>query len=55
MHSTQGFVEQANKVTLQPGECLSSRDVTSVPANPALGIIKDLVGICQLTDYGVVP
>ena len=47
IHSTQDFVEQANKVTLMPGECLSSYDVTalftSVPVNPALGIIKDLL------------
>ena len=47
IYSTQDFVEQANKVTLIPGECLSSYDVTalftSVPVNPALGIIKDLL------------
>ena len=47
VHSTQDFVEQANKVTLMPGECLISYDVTalftSVPVDPALGIIKDLL------------
>ena len=47
MHSTQYFVEQANKVTLMPGECLSSYEVTalftSVPVDPSLGIIKDLL------------
>ena len=47
IHSTQDFVEQANKVTLLPGECLSSYDVTalftSVSVEPALGIIKDLL------------
>ena len=47
MHSTQDFVEKANKITLMPGECLSSYDVTalfiSVPVHPALGIIKDLL------------
>ena len=47
IHSTQDCVEQANKVTLLPGECLSSYDVTalftSVPIEPALGIIKDLL------------
>ena len=47
IHSTEDFVEQANKVTLLPGECLSSYDVTalftSVPVEPALGIIKDLL------------
>ena len=45
--STQDFVEQASKVTLQPGECLSSYDITalftSVPVEPALGIIKGLL------------
>ena len=45
IHSAQVFLEQANKVTLLPGECLSSYDVTvlftSVPLEPALGIIKD--------------
>ena len=47
IHSTQDFVEEANKVTLMPRECLSSYDVialfTSVPENPALSIIKDLL------------
>ena len=47
IHSAQHFVEQANKVTLLPGECLSSYDVTdlftSVPIDPALGIINDLL------------
>ena len=47
IHSTQDFVKQANKVTLQPGECLSSYDVsalfTSVPVDPAFGIMKGLL------------
>ena len=48
IHSTQDFVEQANKVTLLPGECLSSYDdvtalFTLVPVETALGIIKDLL------------
>ena len=47
IHSTWDFVEQANKVTSLPGECLSSYDVTalftSVPVEPALGIIKDVL------------
>ena len=30
VHSTQDFVEQANKVTLMPGQCLSSYDVTAL-------------------------
>ena len=47
IQSTHIFVEQANKVTLMPGECLSSYDVTalftSIPVDPTLGIIKDLL------------
>ena len=45
--STQDFVEQAKQIILEPGECLSSYDVsalfTSVPIDPALTIIKDLL------------
>ena len=44
--STQDFVEPAKQIKLEPGECLSSYDVsalfTSVPIEPALNIIKDL-------------
>ena len=40
---TQDFVEQAKHIKLEPGECLSSYDVsalfTSVPIDPALNII----------------
>ena len=47
IHGTHDFVKQDNKVTLQPGECLSSYNVsalfTSVPVDPALGIIKGLL------------
>ena len=47
IHSTQDFVKQAKKITFQPGECLSSYDVsalfTSVPVDPAMGIIKGLL------------
>ena len=47
INSTQDFVEQAKHITLAPGECLSSYDVstliTSVPLDPALQIIKDLL------------
>ena len=47
INSTQDFVEQAKHITLAPGECLSSYDVsalfTSVPVDPALNIIKDLL------------
>ena len=39
INSTQDFVEQVKHITLAPGECLSSYDVsallTSVPADPA--------------------
>ena len=45
--STQDFAEQAKQIKLEPGECLSSYDVsalfTSVPKDPALSIIKDLL------------
>ena len=45
--STQDFVEQAKQIILELGECLSSYDVsalfTSVPIDPALTIIKDLL------------
>ena len=47
VNSTQDFVEQAKHITLAPGECLSSYDVsalfTSVPVDPALNSIKDLL------------
>ena len=45
--STQDFVEQARQIKMEPGECLSSYDVSalfiSVPIDPALNIIKDLL------------
>ena len=45
--STQDFMEQGKQIKLEPGECLSSYDVsalfTSVPIDPALTIIKDLL------------
>ena len=45
--STQDFVEQVKQIKLEPGECLSSYDVsalfTSVPIDPTLNIIKDLL------------
>ena len=47
INSTQDFVEQVKNVTVLPGECLSSYDVTvlltSIPVDPALGIIKVLL------------
>ena len=47
INSTQDFVEQAKRFKLEPGECLSSYDVsalfTTVPIDPALNIIKDLL------------
>ena len=47
INSTQDFVEQVKHITLAPGECLRSYDVsglfTSVPVDPALNIIKDLL------------
>ena len=47
IQSTGDFVSKAKKFTLQTGECLSSHDVTSlftsVPIDPALDVIKDLL------------
>ena len=47
INSIQDFEEQVRHITLVPGECLSSYDVsalfTSVPIDPALKIIKDLL------------
>ena len=47
INSTQDFVEQVKNITLVPGKCLSSYDVsalfTSVPVDPALRVIKDLL------------
>ena len=47
INSTKDFREQVRHITLVPGECLSSYDVsalfTSVPIDPALKIIKDLL------------
>ena len=47
IHSTQDFMEKVSKVTLQPGEYLSSYDVTalftSVPLDPALKIMQGLL------------
>ena len=47
INSAQDFVEQVKHIILAPGECLSSYDVsalfTSVPVDPALNIIKDLL------------
>ena len=47
IQSTGDFVSKAKGLTLQTGECLSSYDViwlfTSVPIDPALNIIRDLL------------
>ena len=47
INSTQDFVEQVNHINLAPGKCLSSYNVsalfTSVPVDPALKVIKDLL------------
>ena len=47
VQSTSDFVSKVREVTLLPGECLRSYDVTalftSVPIDPALKIIKDLL------------
>ena len=48
IQSTSDFVSKAKRFTLQLEECLSSYDVTSlftsVPIDPALNVIKDLLG-----------
>ena len=47
INSTQDFVEQVKHIKFTPGECHSSYDVsalfTSVPVDPALNIINDLL------------
>ena len=47
INSTKDFVEQVKHITLAPWECISSYDMsalfTSVPIDPALNIIKDLL------------
>ena len=47
IQSTKGFVNRVSKVTLLPGECLCSYDVTalftSVSIDPALNIIRELL------------
>ena len=47
IQSTSDFVNRAKVLTFQLGECLTSFDVsslfTSVPIDPALNIIKDLL------------
>ena len=47
INSTHDFVEQVKHINLAPVECLSSYDVsalfTSVPVDPALKVIKDLL------------
>ena len=61
INSTQDFVELVKHITLAPGECLSSYDVsalfTSVPIDPALKIIKDLLAkdptLKDRTDIGI--
>ena len=45
--STHDFVEQVKHINLAPGKCLSSYDMsalfTSVPVDPSLKVIKDLL------------
>ena len=47
IQSTGDFISKAKGLALQPGECLASYEVTSlftsVPINPALNIIRDLL------------
>ena len=57
IQSTSDFVNRAKGLTLQPGECIISHDVTSpftsVPIDPALNIIKDLEKDEKLNDRTV--
>ena len=52
INSTQDFVEQVKHITLVPGECLSSYDMsalfTLVPIDPALNNIRDLLDKNQI-------
>ena len=47
IQSARDFLSKVREVTLLPGECSSSYDVTalftSVPIDPALNVIKDLL------------
>ena len=47
VQSTSDFVNKVREIAILPGECLTSYDVTtlftSVPIDPALNIIKDLL------------
>ena len=58
IQSTGNFVSRANGLTLQLGECLTSYDVTSlftsVPTDPALNIIKDLLEKDEKLNDGIV-
>ena len=61
VHTTKDFVERVSKVTFQPGKYLCSYNVTvlftSVPVDPALNIIQDLLeqdtSLCDRTVLSV--
>ena len=61
VQSTKDFADKISKATLQKGECLYFYDVTalftSVPVDPALNIIKDLLeqdtSLCNRTVLSV--
>ena len=61
VHSPKDFVDRVSKITLQPGECLCSYDITalftSVPVDPALNIIQGLLeqntSLCDRTVLSV--
>ena len=60
IQSTSDFVNKAKGVTFQLGECLASYDVTSlftsIPVDPAVNIIKDLLEKDEkLNDRTVLP
>ena len=61
IQSPSDFVSKVREITLLPGECLTSYNVTalftSVPIDPAINIIKDLLGkddnLCNRTVLSV--
>ena len=61
IQSTSDFISKVRKVTLLPGECLSSYNVTAlfsyVPIDPAINIIKNLLeeeeNLCNKTVLSV--
>ena len=55
IQSTSDFVSKAKGITLQPGECITSYDATSlftsVAIDPVLNVIKDLLEKDEKLNY----